>query len=372
MRSTVKTIISYLEELAPQSIALPGDPIGLQLGNPDAEVAKILVALDPDREAVEEAAFLGAEMLVTHHPLFYHQLSSINEDSPAGALIAEAIRKRINIYSAHTNYDVAPGGVSYQLAKTLGLPAEKAEVLEVTGSEDLLKLVVFVPVGCEEQIRDALSAAGAGQIGNYSHCTFQVRGTGTFMPGEGTDPYIGTRGQLEKADELRLETILPVFRRGAVIEVLKRVHPYEEVAYDLYPLDLEGKKIGLGLVLEPEKPLSTQQLIQLCRNRLGADNLRYWTAGKSTFKRIALCGGSGGSIIKHAVRQKVDILISGDFRYHDLKQAEGLGLALIDAGHDATEKPGLDYLRQYLERKLQADSFGTEVCLQTSEGAKWS
>ncbi len=371
MGVAVKTITSYLEELAPVSAVLPGDSVGLQLGDPDAEVAKIIVALDPDQAAVEEAISIGAALLITHHPFFYHKLSSINESFPEGALIAKAIRNKINIYSAHTNYDIAPQGVTFQLAKTLDLPVENAEVLEVTNYDSLLKLVFFVPVGHEDDIREAISAAGAGHIGNYSHCTFQIRGTGTFMPGERTGPYIGSRGKLEKVDELRLETIIPESRRSEIIRALTSAHPYEEVAYDLYPLDFKGKTAGLGLVLETDKPFSIEQLLQLCRDRLDVNNLRHFSAGKYLFKRIALCGGSGGSLIEHAVRKKADIFISGDFRYHDLKQAEALGLALIDAGHDATEQPGIVYLRQYLEKKLNAGGLETEVCLQTPGGAKW-
>ncbi len=372
MSLRVKTIISCLEDLAPSSIALPGDPVGLQLGNPEAEVKKILVALDPDQRSTEEAAAIGAEMLVTHHPLFYHKLSAIDESLPGGALVASAIRNGLNIYSVHTNYDVTPKGVTYQLAKTLGLPVEDTEVLEVTGSEQLLKLVVFVPAGHEDEIRKALAGAGAGQIGNYSHCTFQAKGTGTFMPGEGTKPYIGSSGQLEKVDELRLETILPADRRTAVIEALLDAHPYEEAAYDLYPLDLEGKTIGLGLVINLEKPLTLDHILKTCTERLNTGSLRYWTSGSSVFSRIALCGGSGGSLIAHAARRQADILISGDFSYHDLKQAESLGIALIDAGHDSTERPGVAYLRQYLEDSLKDNGYQVEVCLQTSTPSGWN
>ncbi len=371
MQATVKTVTSYLEKLAPLSIAMPGDPVGLQLGSNFAEVNRILVALDPDQVAVREALSTGSELLVTHHPLFYQNFSSVHEDSPGGALVAEAIRKRLNVYSLHTNYDIAPKGVTFQLAEKLGLPAENARVLEVTGSEQLLKLVVFVPLGYEDTVRDALALAGAGQIGNYSHCTFQVSGSGTFMPGEGTNPYTGSRGQLEKADELRVETILPATRRTAVIKAMVESHPYEEVAYDLYPLDLEGEAIGLGLIIDLEEAVGSEELVQLCRDRLGANSIRYWAASRERFKKIALCGGSGGSLIDHALQKGADLFISGDFRYHDLKQAESSQLALIDAGHDATEWPGMLYLQQYLERRLQGDGYKTEVCLQTSETTKW-
>ncbi len=371
MPAKVKTITEYIEELAPSSIALPGDPVGLQLGHPEAEISKVLVALDPDGSAVKEADSKKAEMLVTHHPLFYNKLSSIDESLPKGALISSAIRNNLNIFSAHTNFDIAPRGVSYQLARALDLPADEAEVLEVTGSDEFLKLVVFVPAGHEDDIRDALDRAGAGKIGDYSHCTFQTPGTGTFMPGEGTDPYIGSHGRLEKADELRLETIMPVSRRLAVIEALEEAHPYEEVAYDLYPLALEGRPIGMGLVMSLDKPLALKDILQTCRERLNPDSLRYRPSAKNKFIRIAVCGGSGGSLVEKAAQRGAGLLISGDFRYHDLKLAEDYGLALVDAGHSGTEWPGMAYLCRHLAERLKSDGWPTEVSLQTPTSSVW-
>ncbi len=371
MKAQVKKIISYMEELAPSSIAMSGDQVGLQLGNPEAEVKKILVALDADQTVVEEAAAIGAEMIVTHHPLFHNKLTAVTENIPTGALAASAIRKGLHIFSAHTNYDVASRGVSYQLAMALGLPADKATVLEVTDSEQLLKLVVFVPAGYDDSIRNVIAEAGAGQVGNYSHCTFQLSGMGTFMPGEGTDPFIGGPGQLEKVDEIRLETILPATRQEAVIKALFDAHPYEEVAYDLYPLALQGRKIGLGLGLSLENPVSLDQLINNCRKSLNTSMIRYWTPGEKYFSRVAVCGGSGGSLVANAVQQGAEVFISGDFGYHDLKYAQGQGLTLIDAGHDATEWPGVVYLQRYLEERLKADNHRTEVCLQASVPTGW-
>lgn len=372
MQVTVKKVIAYLEELAPEKLALPGDPAGLQLGNPEAVISKVLVALDPDDAAIEEASSTGAGMLVTHHPLFYHKLAAIDESLPAGALVASAIRKELNIYSAHTNFDLVPRGVSYQLAQRLGFPTEKAEVMDITGSEELLKLVVFVPTGHEDEVRNALALAGAGQIGRYSHCTFQTDGTGTYMPGEGTNPYIGSSGDLEKVAELRLETILSAHSRKNVITALLDAHPYEEVAYDLYPLALEGKALGLGLVINLDEMLSLDQILQICRERLTAGTMRYWASSKLEYRRVALCGGSGGSLIEHAARQGADLYISGDFRYHDLKTAQALGITLIDAGHDATEWPGVAYLKEYLAERLKSDGYKTEVYLQTSVPSGWS
>lgn len=371
MQLTARTIISYLEELAPQALALPDDRIGLQVGNPDSEINRLVVALDPDQDALEKAIEIEAGMLVTHHPMIYRPLTAIDESKPSGRLIATAIRAGLVIYCAHTNYDIAPDGVSFQLAEALGLPLQEAKVLEVTGEEELFKLVVYVPRGHEDQIRQALSAAGAGQIGRYSHCTFQVAGTGTFLPEEGTSPYIGSSGRLEKVDEFRLETILPAAAREAVLEALHSSHPYEEVAYDLYPLRLEGKKWGLGLVIDLSEPKSMEEIISSCREGLKAPLVRFHAAGNKEFRRIAICGGSGGSLIKDAVNAGAELYISGDFRYHDLQQAAACGLALVDAGHDVTEMPAVLYLQKHLERKLKQDSHPAEVICLTQRGPNW-
>ncbi len=372
MQARVENIIDYMEALAPSSIALSGDPVGLQLGHPEAEIKKIMVALDPDWETIDEASNTGTDMLVTHHPLFYNKLSGIDESSPAGSLVAAAVRKGLHIFSAHTNYDISPYGVSYRLAQCLGFPLKHTSVLEVTGSEQMLKLVVFVPDGYEDRVRDALAEAGAAQMGEYSHCTFQAPGTGTFMPGEGTSPFIGDQGKLEKVNELRMETILPATFRSKVIKSLIEAHPYEEVAYDLYPLALEGKSIGLGLNIELEEPLPLEKLVENCRKNLKPATLRYWTPQTREVTRIALCGGSGGSIIANAAGHGAEVLISGDFRHHDLKHAQALGLALVDAGHDATEWPGVSYLQQYLEKRLKEDGYNTEVFLPASAAENWS
>lgn len=371
MKASVNVVMKYMEELAPSSIALPGDPVGLQVGNPEALVEKILVALDPDRETIEEAIKLKAQMIVAHHPFIYNKLSAINESNPRAALVARAVRSNLHIFSAHTNLDVTRGGVSYRLAEALELPIKNASILEVTGSEQLLKLVVFVPQGHEDKLLDALALAGAGQIGRYSHCTFQTGGTGTFMPSPDANPFIGSKGELEKVSEIRLETILPATRRRTIINTLIENHPYEEVAYDLYPLDLEGEVIGLGLIIDLDEEMSFDQLVSKCCKNLFTNTLRYCNNSKKGIKRVALCGGSGGSLIEHAARQNADVLISGDFRYHDLQGAQEMNIALIDAGHRATELPGVIYLKDYLEQKLAVEGYGVEVILQTSTPERW-
>lgn len=371
MSVTVQTIIDYMEELAPSSLARPGDPVGMQLGNPSAHVNTALVALDMDEAALEQAVRLKASLVVTHHPLFYEPLQSLDYSHPQGAIIAAAIRHGISVFCAHSNLDIAPHGVSYLLAELLGLSGSSRKVIEVTGTDRLIKLVVFVPAGHEDDVREALSGAGAGWIGDYSHCTFQSRGSGTFMPLEGTDPYMGSQGRLETVDEFRIETILPASRREAAIRAMIAAHPYEEVAYDLYPLDNRGEEVGLGLVGELGEPLPLEKLLQCISKKLGLGALRYWAPGKKEYKRIALCGGSGGSLVEGAARLGAELFVAGDFRYHDYKKAQSYGMGLVDAGHCGTELPLVGFLERYLRERLSSDGHGTKVVAAASSPPGW-
>lgn len=371
MFATVQQIARFIENLAPLSLALPGDPAGLQAGDPHAPVQKALVALDLDEAVLEEAVAKKAGMVVTHHPLLFEPLYSLDESKPQNALVAAAIRSRIAVYSAHTNLDAAPRGVNYVLAERLGLAEEDRRVLKVTGTEQLLKLVVFIPAGREEELLEALAVAGAGTLGRYSHSSFHVSGTGTFKPLEGSDPYIGQQGRLERVAEKRLETILPASRREIVVRALREVHPYEEPAYDFYPLALEGEPLGLGLIGSLQNPRTLPEVAGLCRKALGLKFLRCWAPPGRKFSRIALCGGSGGSLIDFAASGGAELFISGDFRYHDLQKARALGLGLIDAGHGETELPVVAYLAAYLNSCLQKTGCKTTVAAAESEPSRW-
>ncbi|HOL17623.1 MAG TPA: Nif3-like dinuclear metal center hexameric protein [Bacillota bacterium] len=372
MWATVKTVAAYLDQLAPRHLALPGDPVGLQLGDPRREVRTLLVALELDQATLAEAAARKAELVVTHHPLLFQPLQALDESTPHGALVARAVRHEISVFSAHTNLDIAPRGLNHRLADLLGLMEQGRSVMETTGQDRLLKLVVFVPAGHEDSVRQALAEAGAGWIGAYSHCTFQVPGTGTFMPREGTDPYIGQQGRLEKVDEFRLETILPASLREAVLQALFAVHPYEEVAYDLYPLEREGTPYGLGLIGNLERPLTLEQILKLCREKLQLSTLRYWAPPREEYSRIAVCSGSGGSLVERAALLGAELYISGDFRYHDFKKAEAAGLCLVDAGHYGTERPVVELLGQYLRRCFKRDGYQTSVVEAGVSSAGWN
>ncbi len=352
MSLQVQVLMDLMDELAPPHLALENDQVGLQIGSPHDEVKNIITVLDVDNNTLEEALRRGANVIISHHPLLFSPLTSIKYNQPGGSLIREIIQNNMNVFVAHTNLDITPGGVNTLLSKLLGL--QNTGIIEVTKHDPLLKLVVFVPEGFVDKVRDAISAVGAGWIGNYSHCSFQTMGTGTFLPGEGTDPFIGKKGELERVKEYRLETVLPLSIKNAVINDLVESHPYEEVAYDLYPLENEGMPLGLGYIGMLNEPLMLSDFAQKCMKILGADTVSVTGDKAKQVQRVAVCGGSGGSILKTASIKGADVFVSGDFKYHDVQLARSLGMALIDAGHYGTEYPIIPWLARYLQDKLEA------------------
>lgn len=369
MTLMVKDLVARLDVMAPPHLALPGDIVGLELGDPRSIVKRVRLALDVSEDVV--CAACEGELLIAHHPLFFTPPTAIVENEPLGALVAKAVRKKLHIYSLHSNYDRAPDGVSQALGRALSLPLLEACPLQEDGVENWLKLVVFVPVGHEDRMREELSKAGAGQLGRYSACTFQTPGTGTFRAEDGASPFVGELGQLEKVSELRLETILPVSRQKAVLAAMHSAHPYEEVAYDLYPLVRPRTPVGLGLFTVLDEPVSLEDLLQACAGLLPGGGLRYTGRANTCYRRVALCGGSGGTMIAPALARGAEILISGDFRYHDWEKAAAGGLDLIDAGHSATEWPAIVALRDRLQEWLNKEGQSLELILHPPL-APWS
>ncbi|MDK2882432.1 MAG: hypothetical protein PWQ41_99 [Bacillota bacterium] len=346
-------VASIIEELAPRNLAEEWDNPGWQLGDPACRVNRVLVSLDPGPDALQKAKELKAELLVTHHPLYFRPLKHLRLDLPEEALAAAFLQTGIAVYSAHTNLDVAPGGTSDILARRLGL--NEVEVLAPREAEKLYKIVTFVPPEHVDAVHQALAAAGAGWIGNYSHCSFQIEGTGTFLPGAGTDPYIGRPGVLERVREIRLETVVPAPRLGEAISRMLKAHPYEEVAYDVYPLAREGRVFGLGRVGELKEALPLGQFAQLVKEALGLPTVWYAGEEERPVQKVAVCGGSGSSLIGRARAVGADVLVTGDVKYHELQSAALGGLAVIDAGHAGTENPVVTALAEYITEKLAGE-----------------
>jgi len=353
-----ETVIQWMEKLAPKHYAVPDDRIGLQIGSLRKEIKRVLIALDVTPAVVEEAAELGAELIVAHHAPIYRPLKHLQTDTPEGALMASLLRRDIAVYVAHTNLDSAEGGMNDWMAEALGI--EGRAVLEEVHTDKLFKLVVFVPVSHQEAVRSALFGAGAGWIGNYSHCSFNIEGTGTFLPREGADPYLGKPGKLERAAEVRIETIVPDSARKAVVQAMLKAHPYEEVAYDLYPVDLKGRAFGLGRVGTLPQPESLDAFCERVKRALDVPFVRVVGDGARTVRKVAVLGGSGSRYIRHAKFAGADVLVTGDIDYHTAHDADAMGLALVDPGHNA-EKIMKPKTAEWLQERLREAGYATEV-----------
>lgn len=359
----VKDVVRWMEEWAPPQIAEPGDPIGLQVGAMDAPVTRIAVALDVTEAVVDEAVEQGAQLIIAHHPLIFRPLKTLRTDRPEGRILSKLLQHGISVFAAHTNLDTAAGGVNDLLAEALGL--QDCVPLRTAGAEELYKLVVYTPHSHAESVSQAVFAAGAGHLGNYSHCGFKLSGTGTFLPEDGAKPFLGQVGQVERAEEERFETVVPASRKDAVIAAMKQAHPYEEVAYDLYRLEIPGTAYGLGRVgnLPAEMPLKA--FVMRVKEAFGLRALRYVGDGNAPVRRAAVLGGSGRSFMKDALASGADVFVTGDLDHHTALDAKAAGLLLVDAGHHIEQimkEAVADRLRRWLEQSgASADVYASKL-----------
>lgn len=359
MAVRIKEIADWIEALAPKQAAFHWDHVGLEIGSPAQSVERVLVALEVTPGVLEEAIEKEAQLVVVHHPFFFKGIKEINPDETKGKLIYQAIQNGIAIYSAHTNIDGAAGGLNDQLAIKLGIQAP--EILDVTENLQFVKLVVFVPKGYEEQVMEAMAEAGAGHIGNYSHCTFRTEGIGTFMPLEEANPFLGTRGKLEQAEEIRLETVVEGWKVAAIVEKMKAAHPYEEVAYDLYPTLLERPRWGIGRYGKLDSPRPLNIYAEEIKAILGVEKLRIVGDVNQMVEKVCVVNGSGAEYITRAAKMGCDLLVTGDVKYHDAQLALELGIQLIDAGHFDTEAFFVQWMASYLEE--QREQVGADLTI---------
>ncbi len=360
----VQDVGGLINNLYPQSLAEDWDNVGLQLGDPAAIVARILVCLDVDEKVIARAEELGAQLVISHHPLIYRPLKKITPGDEAGRAIFRAMRQGIAVISAHTNLDRAKHGLNDWLAAAIGL--HQTSPLEQSVA-DLLKLVVFVPSGHEESVRDALFNAGAGEIGAYDRVSFQSQGRGGFRCGTETTPFVGSPGEEEKVDELRLETVVPAALAAKAVAKMLKAHPYEEVAFDLYPLLNRRTDVGLGRIGQLAEPLELDEFVAQVKQALGLEVLRLAGYSKGLIRKVAVCGGSGASLISDALRQGADCLITGDVKYHDAQRARSEGLLLIDAGHFGTEILMVQQMSEQLKRVATERQLPLEIIEMTGE-----
>lgn len=344
----LKDLTCILEKWAPREIAWEKDNVGLQIGDDQKSVRRILVALEISPEVIAEAKRKRVDLIVTHHPLLFHPLTSVSTSDGVGKLAHELIRNNIAVYSVHTNLDFTRGGVSFVLAERLGL--RNVDFLHRT-SGDLRKISVFVPPDHVEAVAEAMGEAGAGVIGDYEMCSFRIDGTGTFRARKGAKPFVGKVDNYEKVKEVRLEMIAPRWRVDEVVTRMIEVHPYEEVAYDVYPLENQAGEIGQGVVGDLEKAVRLRSFLALVRKALGSQHLRYTGDPNSRIKKVAACGGGGTFLLNAAIRAGADAFVTADVKYHTFHEANGR-IALIDAGHYETEYHIVEVLAKRLREEI--------------------
>lgn len=359
MGISVKQVVDVMEGIAPSYLSEKWDNTGLLIGGLQDSVEKIMVCLDVTGSIVEEAVQNGVDMIISHHPVIFEGLKTLRSDDGKGRLLHLLIKNNIAVYSAHTNLDKAPGGVDDVLAARLGL--ENVEPLTTEEDERLYKIVVFIPNGHEEAVMNAMAEAGAGFIGRYRHCSFQTRGIGTFLPLEGTNPYIGQQGRTERVDEVRLETIARHRDLENIVQSMLKIHPYEEVAYDIYPLANKTHRQSLGRIgILPKKMPFEEFAKKVCKS-LGVPSVQVAGNINRDVKVIATCAGAGASLINKAYAKGAHVFVTGEMKYHDACEVEYTGMAVIAAGHYATEFLAVEELIHRLQKAFNDLQYKVKV-----------
>ncbi len=345
---TVREVTSILESFAPLAFQEDYDNSGLIVGDANMEVTGVLLTIDVTPQVVAEAVAGGANLIVAHHPVIFKGLKRITGKSYVEQVVVNAIRNNIAIYAAHTNIDSVQGGVSFKMAEVLGLTSTQV-LSPLTGQ--LVKLVTFVPTEYAEAVRQAMFNAGAGVIGNYDSCSFNIQGQGTFRAGDGTNPFVGEKGKIHFEPEVRVETIVPRHILSAVVKAMVEAHPYEEVAYDVYPLDLPYKKAGLGVLGDLPEPMNTIDFVKHVKQQFRAPCVRYTNPVKDFISRVAICGGSAISLLNDAIAANADVFITADVKYHQFFDAENR-IVIIDIGHFESEQFTIDIFYDLLSKKI--------------------
>lgn len=325
-------VIQLFESWSPKKYAcMENDPIGLAVGTLNKSVTNVLVTLDVTDAVVDEAIANDCELIIAHHPLIFRKLSHIRTDNPQGQLFEKLIKNDIAVYAAHTNLDVAPGGVNDLLADALQL--ENTKILDETYEENLAKLAVFTPLEASEQVRTALAKAGAGSLGDYDCCSFTSEGTGRFLPNEQANPHIGTSGVLEAVAEEKIEVVFPVSKKARILKAMLNAHPYEEPAYDLWQLDVVAEKQGLGRIGKLKEPMTLEAFAQFVKQQLHVPALRVVGPLDQIVQKVAVVGGDGNKYIYTAKFAGADVFVTGDIGFHMAQDAEVNGLSIVDPGH---------------------------------------
>ena len=341
-------LTAYLESLAPLAYQEDYDNAGLIVGQPDQEIYQALVSLDCTEAVVDEAIANNCQVIVSHHPIVFRGLKKFNSKSYVERVVEKAIRNNIALYATHTNLDSMMTGVNARICETLGIKNFRI----LAPKHNLLKkLVTYVPVSHADEVRNALFSAGAGNIGNYSECSFNAEGSGTFKGNEYTDPYVGEPGKRHTENEIRIETVYPAVLESKILMALVLAHPYEEVAYDLYALTNQHQQVGSGMIGELEIPTDEETFLYHVKEKMRAHVIRHTAFTGKHIKKVAVCGGAGGFLLKHAIAAGADIFITADYKYHEFFDAEGK-IVIADIGHFESEQFTQQLLYENITKKF--------------------
>jgi dinuclear metal center YbgI/SA1388 family protein len=341
-------ITSFLNSRVPQSLQESYDNCGLLIGNTDTEITGVLICLDITDEVLDEAVEKNSNLVISHHPLIFSGIKSLTGRTVTERMVIRAIKENIAVFALHTNLDNHYEGVNNFLCSKLGIL--NPEILKPT-TGILRKLVTFCPPSYAGQVREAIINAGAGQIGNYDSCSYNTTGEGTFRALEGANPFVGEIGKIHTEAEIRIETIFPVHLENAVISELKKSHPYEEVAYDIYPLSNLHERIGAGMIGSLPEALDAEEFLISVKKILSIGCIRHTEIKNKKVQRIAVCGGSGSFLINDAISSNADIYMTGDIKYHDFF-IPGNRMILADIGHYESEQFTKELIYTLLKKKF--------------------
>lgn len=341
-------VILQLETLAPKGLQESYDNSGLITGHPDMEVKGIMICLDSLECVLEEAVRQGCNVIIAHHPIIFSGLRKLTGSSYVEKTIIRAIKENLAIYAIHTNLDNIAHGVNSSIAAQIGL--KEVKVLRPMNKR-LKKLVTYIPVSHSDSVRNALFKAGAGDIGNYSECSFTVSGTGTYKANTDAHPFKGEKGSRHKEPEERIEVILPEWNQPAVLKAMRTAHPYEEIAYEILTIDNQYDKIGSGLIGNLEKEWEAFEFLDMIKVKMNARMIRHTALTGKKVKKVAVCGGAGSFLLKEAISIDADVFISADFKYHEFFDAEGK-IIIADIGHFESEQFTMKLLQGFLSEKF--------------------
>jgi dinuclear metal center YbgI/SA1388 family protein len=344
----VREVTDILEELAPLPYAEDFDNVGLLLGEPTTEITGILVTLDVLEAVVDEAIAKNCNLIVTFHPIIFKGLTKITGANYVERVVLKAIKNGICIYSMHTALDNVYQGVNGKICEVLGILKPKILIPQRGG---IKKLITYVPTEEAEKLKEALFEAGGGTIGNYSHCSFVLEGTGSFRPGENAKPVMGEKGETHFERESQIHITFPALAQKKILKALFEHHPYEEVAYEVYTLDNANQLIGMGMIGELKEPMEEHKFLDRIKDRMHVSCLRHTALRGKMIQKIAVLGGSGAFAIGAAKAQGADLFLTSDIKYHQFFEAEN-AMVIADIGHYESEQYTKNLLVDYLTKKI--------------------